>query len=341
VAAPMLPDSLNSSSIGRGLALVLGVNGQDGSYLAERLLDRGWSVLGVGRQPTLRWLSPVSGLGYHALDLCDLSALSELLHDTQPAAIFHFSAVHGSAGFSYEEHWKEVHAVNTISVHAILEYLRCEAPEGVLIYASSSKVFGATLPDCISESSPRHSSCIYTTTKNAATDLIAYYRKRHGIKASVVWTFNHESPRRGSSYFIPQIVDTLAKSILDRDYTLAMETLSFWSDWGDAEEFMNIVVQIAEESPDTDLLLATGKTLWAEEFVDTLFRKYGRSWRDHLSERSAPATERPPQWRADLSALSAAINRTPAHTIYDVAENILRTKHPEAWELAATLRTPG
>lgn len=336
----MLPDSLNSASIKRGLALVLGVNGQDGSYLAEQLLDRGWSVLGVGRQQASRWLSPVSGFSYHALDLCDLSALSALLHDTRPDAIFHFSAVHGSAGFPYEEHWQEVHAVNTVSVHAILEYLRCKAPEGVLVYASSSKVFGATLPIRISESSPRRSSCIYTTTKNAATDLIAYYRERHGLKASVVWTFNHESPRRGSTYFIPQIVDALAKSMLDDDYTIEIGTLSFWSDWGDAEEFMTIVADIAEGSPGTDLLLATGQTLWAEEFVDTLFKKYGRSRKDHLIERLAPQNERPPSWRADVSALSKAIGRRPVRTIYDVAENILRTKYQKAWEAAATLSAP-
>ncbi|MFI3155441.1 MAG: GDP-mannose 4,6-dehydratase [Methylococcaceae bacterium] len=327
--------SIPASKAGR--ALVLGVNGQDGSYLAERLLQSGWSVYGVGRQPTSRWLSPVPGFSYHALDLSNLSAFSALLHDIRPDAIFHFAAVHGSAGFSYEEHWKDVHSVNTISVHVILEYLRCGASGCTFIYASSSKVFGSTCSGQIAESSPRYSSCIYTITKNAATDLIVYYRKRHGIKASVVWTFNHESPRRDSTYFIPQIIDTLAKSILNRDYIGEIGTLSFWTDWGDAEEFMDIVVRIAEASPGTDLLLATGETLWAEDFVDTLFKKYGLCWKNHLTERLAPQSERSQKWQADLSALGT-VTLLPVRTIFDVADDMLRLNHPKAWELTVARR---
>jgi len=318
-------------------ALVLGINGQDGSYLAERLLACGWEVFGIGRQVNLRWIPVTSGINYYAFNLSNFGAFSELLLEIRPDAIFHFAAVHGSAGFSYEEHWKDVHSVNTISTHAILEYLRCVMPEGTLIYASSSKVFGSTFPSIITESSQRYSSCIYTTTKNAATDLISYYRKRHGIRASVVWTFNHESPRRGSAYFIPKIIDTLAQSILDVSHTSEIATLRFWSDWGDAEEFMDIVVNIADKARGNDLLLATGKTLWAEDFVDTLFKKYGLCWRNHLIEKLAPLKERPDNWKVDLSAVNAAINRLPVRTIFDVAEDILRLNYPKAWKLASTL----
>ncbi len=322
-----------------GCALVLGVNGQDGSYLAERLLQRGWSVHGVGRQTTSRWLNPDSGLHYHALDLSDLLAFSALLTAIRPDAIFHFAAVHGSSGFFYEDRWRDVHPVNTVSVHVILEYLRCLNPEGFLVYASSSKVFGAELPSNISELSPRHSSCIYTTTKNAATDLVGYYRKRHGIKASVVWTFNHESPRRAKNYFIPQIADILAKSIIDRNYTAQIGTLGFWCDWGDAEEFMDIVADIAGNPLNGDFLLASGETLWAEDFADTLFKQYGLDWKNHMIEKIAPPAERPPKWRADLSVLRTVANRSPTRTIFDVVGDMVRLGYPNAWKMASTFRT--
>jgi len=315
-------------------ALVLGVNGQDGSYLAERLLNHGWIVFGVGRQAGSRWIPTVSNFSYHALDLRDIPVFSALLDEIRPNAVFHFAAVHGSAGFSYEDHWQEVHFVNTISVHAVLEYLRCTAPESILIYASSSKVFGKTLPIRITESCQRYSSCIYTTTKNSATDLIFYYRERHKIKAHVVWTFNHESPRRSSTYFVPRIVDTLAKSVLNPSYTNKIETLSFWSDWGDAEEFMDVIVCIAEKTPGSDLLLATGKTVWAEDFVRVLFDKYGCFWKNHLVEILTPLAERPKKWQADLSTLYAATNRSPVRTIFDVADDILRLNYSKAWEFA-------
>lgn len=319
-------------------AVVLGVNGQDGSYLAGRLLDLGWAVCGVGRQPESRWLPPAPGFRYAPLDLSQPADLAALLDDVRPQAVFHFAAVHGSAGFIYEDHWPEVHAVNTVSAHAVLEYQRKTAPDSVFVYASSSKVFGPELPACVSETSPRRSTCIYTTTKNAATDLIAYYRQRHGTKASVVWTFNHESPRRGDSYFVPRIVDVIARALLDRNHVASIGTLGFWSDWGDAAEFMDLVATIATAAPGRDFLLATGTTLWAEDAVDALFGHYGLDRQKHLIEAAAAPGARPQPWRADVSALAAAIGRRPLRTIHDVAADMLRLNHPQAWEQACTTR---
>jgi len=316
-------------------ALVLGVNGQDGSYLAEHLLVQGWMVAGVGRQATSRWVSLAPGFQYVPLDLADSARFAALLQEFRPDAIFHFAAVHGSAGFSYEEHWHDVHLVNTVATHAALEYLRVVAPEAVLVYASSSKVFGEPLPLHITEASPRASTCIYTTTKNASTDLIRYYRSRHGLRASVVWTFNHESPRRGGSYFLPRIIDTLARAILDPHATGQIGALGFWSDWGDAQEFMAMVAAIAEQAPGTDLLLATGQTWWAMDFVDTLFQSHGLRWRDHLIVASDAPAQRPPRWAADVSGLQRVIGRSITRSVFDVAQDILQVRHPQAWARVA------
>ena len=334
-----MPAEVKAIPAGNGrIALVLGVNGQDGSYLAERLLSGGWRVLGVGRQQESRWIPAAKDFSYHALDLSDVAKFSAFLHAEKPAVVFHVAAVHGAAGFVYEDHWQEVHAVNTVCTHAILEYLRNSAPEGILVYASSSKVFGPALPSRITESSARHSSCIYSITKNSSTDLIAYYRKVHGIKASVVWTFNHESARRAGTFFIPMVVDILARSIVDRDYQGEVGSLGFWCDWGDAAEFMEIFARIAVGSPGIDLLLASGETLWAEDFADTLFGRYGLDRKKHLKERATPPAERPPKWQADLSALHAAIGCRPVRTVYDVADDILRMNHPKAWEQGIACR---
>ena len=316
-------------------ALVLGVNGQDGSYLAEHLLDQGWVVCGVGRQTASRWVVPAPTFKYVCLDLSDVPQLAALTQEYRPDAIYHVAAVHGSAGFQYESRWQDVHLVNTVSAHAVLEYLRVTAPHASLVYASSSKVFGDPLPLQISESSPRHSNCIYSTTKNAATDLIRYYRARHQTKASVVWTFNHESPRRGSSYFIPRIVETLASAILDRQHIGKIGALGFWSDWGDASEFMDTVACIANQPAGCDFVLASGKTLWATDFVEILFKKYGLLWTDHLLLATQEPLERPPQWSADISAVQQATGKAIARTVYDVCEDILRQNHPAAWAQVA------
>lgn len=316
-------------------ALVLGVNGQDGSFLAESLLARGWAVHGVGRQAGSRWVEEAPGYRYHALDLNNTEALSTLLRTLRPEFVFHVAAVHGASGFSYEDHWREAHGVNTLAAHAALEYLRKERPDGVMIYASSSKAFGLAMPDVVSESSPRQSTCIYSTTKNAATDLIAYYRQRHGLRASVVWTFNHESARRGDGYFIPRIVDTLARSIVDPGFVGRIGTLQFASDWGDAAEYMDIVADIAEKVPGRDFILATGTTWVARDVVDRLFQRYGLRFAEHLVEQqAAPAGNLPLAWHADLSTLSGALGRTPRRSILEVCDTILRTNHPDAWRKA-------
>ncbi len=312
-------------------ALVLGVNGQDGSYLAESLLARGWVVHGVGRQAESRWVMADERFTYHNLDIGDLADLQATLRDIQPDFIFHLAAVHGAAGFAYESHWHAAHAVNTLSVHAILEYLRGKAPDAAMMYGSSSKAFGATPPATITEATPRVSSCIYSTTKNAATDLINYYRSRHGIRASSVWLFNHESPRRSGEYFVPRVVEILANSICDPDFRGSIGTLQFICDWGDAAEYMDLTASMAETAPATDFILASGITLRGEGFVDRLFRRYGLRWQDHMAETLAPPADAPPAWRADISTLKTRLATTPRRSIYQVCDDILRIRHPEAW----------
>ena len=309
-------------------ALVLGVNGQDGSYLAEGLIKSGLQVHGVGRQKVARWLPSDSGLIYHALDLIDTDRFWHLLELVRPHFIFHFAAVHGPAGFFYEEHWRDVHAVNVVALHAVLEYQRRVMPGARLIYASSSKAFGENLPKKITENSPRFSECIYTTTKNAATDLIFYYRKYHHSKSSVIWTFNHESPRRAANYFFPKIIDTLAKSIVDPKYTTEISSLSFWGNWGDANEFMQIAITLSEVSIGRDFVFAAIETVWAEDLVQSLFSKFGLNWRSHLQEKSPLKGRRPPHWIVDTSALKSAGSTTPVRTAVEIAIDILNINYP-------------
>ena len=311
-----------------GHALVLGVKGQDGSYLAEQLLQDGWLVTGVGRQAQPRRIVAARpGFQYRFLDMTDDRALSTLLLESRPSAIFHFAAVHGSAGFDYESHWRDVHTVNSLSVHAVLEHMRRNAPDAVFVYASSSKVFNTSAGGVINEHSPRTSTCIYSTTKNAATDLIGYYRKEHHLKASVVWPFNHESPRRGSSYFVPRVVSHLAGALLDPGYVGEIASLSFWSDWSDARDFMAATVSIATQAPGRDFVLASGTTVWAEEFVADLFNQFGLSHQKHLKVKFPPESPRPPAYAVDVSTLQQHITCPQMRSPFAIATDILRTNH--------------
>jgi len=305
-------------------ALVLGVNGQDGSYLCERLLSLGWEVVGVGKQVESRWVKSSAMYNYKSLDLSDLESFETLLNSTRIDSIFHFAAIHGSAGFNYESHWKKIYNVNVASVHGALEYFRRNNPQGILVYASSSKVFfDKSLAPVISEESPRFSTCIYTTTKNSATDLINYYRDRHKITASVVWLFNHESTRRDVSYFIPQIVSTLKQSIVDATYKRQIDSLNFFCDWGDADEYMNIIVNLSIQKPGVDYIIASGNTWYAEDYVSTLFAQYNLDWRDHITIRSSDKNKIHPKWNVNIKKLTTINGSGPHQTIMDISRRII------------------
>src|SRR3954471_20635889 len=125
--------------------LILGSNGQDGSYLAELQLARGNTVIGIAKQETSRWVS-APGFRHVPLDLRDPQALDRLLEEVRPDLIFPLAVIHGAAGFRYEEGWQDALRVNIGAVHVCLEHLRRRAPEARLMAASSLKAFGPVAP---------------------------------------------------------------------------------------------------------------------------------------------------------------------------------------------------
>jgi GDPmannose 4,6-dehydratase len=308
-------------------ALVLGGNGQDGSYLSEILVSRGHDVTAVARQPQPRWPVADPRYRYRACDIADTSALEALLDDVRPGIIFHFAAIHGAAGFDYAPVSQVAHLVNTQSVRAVLDHVRRDNPACGFIYASSAKVFGAPLPARISEQTPRVSTCVYSSTKNAAHDLIDEYRARHGLAASVLYLFNHESPRRSADYFTPRIAKALARARRDGGKT-ELQTLDFACDWGDAREYMGIAADIGERGLGEDYVLASGKTWTGREMVAALFARHGLDYRDHLVETAAAASSPVALYHADVGKLRGRLGRTPRRSVLDVLDEMAGLSAP-------------
>ena len=308
--------------------LVLGVNGQDGSYLAEHLLAEGWRVTGVGRQQSSRFVPAQTGFDYRQLDLAqDETVLLAALRETRPARIFHFAAIHGPSGFFYEPVWRDALAVNTGSAHTCLEYIRNEDREARLLFASSSKAFGQPLPARIDETSPLVSSCLYSITKNAAASLIREYRARHGIRATVAFFFNHDSPRRPPEYFLPRAVEQLARALKNKEPAPALSTLDFAFDGGSSAEYALLAHRLLELDANQDYLIATGKTWTGLELVEALFDRADLDWRDHLPLESPPGSRPIVSHQADISRLAAALGSAPTLSALDVAIWILGERH--------------
>ena len=308
------------------ISIVLGVNGQDGSYAAEHLLNTGMIVIGIGRQKESVWVNKHENYHYLNLNLLDFEGFLEVLIFLKPVLIFNAAAIHGANQYQYENVWKHAHAINTYLTHGILEYIREHNKKCTLLYLSSSKVFDLSPSRVIDEKTEKNGACIYTITKNASTDLMHYYRNKHCINAKVVWTFNHESPRRKAQYFIPKIVDILAKSISDRNYCAQVYTLDFWCDWGDAQEYMKICSKLALREGGHDFILATGKTHWAKTFVEDLFGRYGLEFKKHVKVMLETGEKSKP-WRADNSSVYRELGITPTTDIFKVCNTILKENY--------------
>ena len=315
-------------------ALVLGVNGQDGSYLAEGLLRRGYEVTGIGRQQRSRHIEPTDFFHYVAVDLADASKLDAVLRHEDFDLVFHVAAVHGSSGFSYEPIWRNMMEVNVLALHVLLEHARLRRPDMRIIYANSAKVFPEPLAGTIDECTARAATCLYSIGKIASANLIDQYRDRHRIPASNLYLFNHESVRRGADFFVPKVARCLATALRHPAFSAELQTLNFRADWSAASELMDIAIDVAERAPNRDLVLASGHTWYAREAVEMLFQRYGLDYRGHFRE-AAPSRELPPDFRVSLNRLKAAIGRGPVRHLCTIVDEMLAYAGVPASTIAA------
>lgn len=307
--------------------LVLGVNGQDGSFIAESQIALGNFVYGVGRQSTSRWVNPCNNFKYVELNLTNLKSLKNLLNSILPDLIFHFSAVHGPSGYDYESVWNDMHTVNMLTIHLILEHIKSKNTKSKLIYASSSKTLSFNDQEIL-EDTPKISNCLYTITKNTAYELILYYRNKYEIDASTIWLFNHESLRRPEGYFVHKITDIVVSVLKDKKFYCDIGDLNFWCDWGDAKEYMHIISFSISKIKHHDFLLSTGETLNAQIHCKELFSQFDLNIEDHVKIYTSTdnLTNIKPPWVAKPKKLKMMCGISPENNFLDICKEIIHYK---------------
>jgi GDPmannose 4,6-dehydratase len=303
-------------------SLILGVNGQDGSYLAETLLARGHEVVGLGRDASSRYVGPTPRYRYISADLREMDQFARVVNEVAPDHAFHMAAVHGAAGFAYEALWRDMMAVNVLSLHVLLEHARAAAPDLRIVYASSSKIFAQPLSGAVDEESAVQATCLYGIGKVAAGDLMTYYRAAHSVSATNIILFHHESPRRDPEYLLPTLARAIAAAKLDPGHQTTIRTLDFWIDWGAADEFMEIAADIAENTNEPELVLASGKTWHGREAAKHLFALHGLDSERHLIETLEPG-DPGPEFRVSLERLRQAVGRTPQKDIGQIVKEMI------------------
>lgn len=270
-------------------ALITGITGQDGSYLAELLLDKGYHVFGIIR----RHSSPdrqLWRLGENASRLClivgdllDEASLRRAVLQSQPDEVYNLAG-QSHVGLSFQVP-QMTFETNASAVISLLEILRELAPRARLYQASSSEMFGASIDaDGFQRESTVMTPCSpYGCAKLAAYTAVRTYRKAYGLFAANGILFNHESPRRGATFVTQKIVKgaiQIKRRKLDR---LQLGRRDIQRDWGHAVDYVKAMWTILQHDTPEDFVIATGRSVSVEEFCACVFSKLGLDYQDCVS----------------------------------------------------------
>lgn len=271
-------------------AIILGITGQDGSYLAELLLHKGYEVHGIVRRTSalnrarIQHLAddPVSNKRFflHYADLTDPTTLRRILTRVAPNEIYHLAGQsHVGLSFEIPESTCEVTSIGTLRLLEIIRDLP-DAPK--LFHASSSEVFGQPASAPQDETTPFAPVNPYGCAKAFATQLVTVYRKSLGLFACNGIMYNHESPRRGENFVTRKICRAAAAIKLGLETELRLGDTSAERDWGDARDYvLGMWMALNYESPE-DFVFATGQTHTVQEVVEHAFAAAEIDWTKHL-----------------------------------------------------------
>ena len=271
-------------------ALITGITGQDGSYLAELLLAKGYEVHGLVRRSSTfntrridhLYVDPHEAGGrffLHYGDLSDSGQLSHLIYNIQPEEIYHLAAQsHVRVSFDMPEYTGDI---TGLGVTRLLETIRRSGIKTRFYQASSSELFGSTPPPQ-NEETPMRPRSPYAAAKLYAYWMVRNYREAYGLYAVNGILFNHESPRRGETFVTRKITRAVARIKLGLQDKLYLGNLSARRDWGYAPDYVEAMwLMLQQEAPD-DYVLATGETHSVREFLEAAFAHLDLDWRQYV-----------------------------------------------------------
>ncbi len=264
-------------------ALITGITGQDGSYLAELLLDKGYAVHGLVRRTSLSNLQRIQHLSnnpslrnrffLHEGDLSDSSSLKRAIEAISPHEVYNLAAMsHVKVSFDTPEYTADVDGV---AVLRLLEAIRSHNPTIRFYQASTSELYGKVQEIPQTEKTPFHPRSPYGVAKLYAYWIVVNYRESYGMHASNGILFNHESPRRGDTFVSKKITLAVARICRGLQDKLILGNLDAKRDWGYAKDFVEGMWRILQQDKPDDYVLATGETTTVRRFVELAFLEVG------------------------------------------------------------------
>lgn len=271
----------------RNVALITGVTGQDGAYLARLLLDKGYEVHGVKRRSSsfntervdALYVDPHEGptrFRLHYGDLTDSTNLIRLIQETQPSEIYNLAAQsHVAVSFETPEYTANADGIGTLRILEALRILRMDKTR--FYQASTSELYGLVQETPQKETTPFYPRSPYAVAKLYAYWITVNYREAYGLHASNGILFNHESPLRGETFVTRKITRAVASIEKGLQKTLYLGNLDAKRDWGHARDYVEGMWRILQQPQGDDYVLATGETHSVREFVELAFAEVGKT----------------------------------------------------------------
>ena len=272
-------------------ALITGITGQDGSYLAEFLLSKDYEIHGLVRRSSSFNRSridhlyrdphlPGTRLYLHYGDLADSGQLTEIIYNIKPDEVYHLaSQSHVRVSFDLSEYTGDITGLGTTR---LLEAIRRSGISTRYYQASSSEMFGSARPPQ-NETSPFQPRSPYAAAKAYSHWMVSNYREGYGLFACNGILFNHESPRRGETFVTRKISMAVADILAGRGQKLYLGNLDAKRDWGYAPEYVEVMWRMLQQDRPDDYVIGTGETHSVREFVEEAFGYVRLDWQDHVT----------------------------------------------------------
>jgi GDPmannose 4,6-dehydratase len=267
-------------------ALICGVGGQDGAYLADLLLNKGYEVWGTSRDAQISEFRNLAALGLsQKVTLCsmapnDFRSVLNVLAKCKPDEVY-FLAGQSSVGLSFEQPVETLESI-TVGTLNMLEAVRFVSAGIKLYHASSSECFGDVGNLAANESTSFAPRSPYAVAKASAHWMITNYREAYGLFACNGILFNHESPLRPARFVTRKIVDAAVRIAMGSKEQLTLGRLDIARDWGWAPDYVDAMWRMLQQGQPQDYVIATGVTTSLQDFVSAAFARVGLNWRDHV-----------------------------------------------------------
>jgi len=270
------------------VALITGITGQDGSYLAELLLEKGYRVHGLVRRTALeapeqrlsRLRHILDRIELHPASLESFASLFKLMNSVRPDECYHLAAS-SFVSYSFEDEFATLNT-NVSSTHYLLSAIHDCAPQCRFYFAGTSEMFGAARETPQHEQSAFVPRSIYGISKVAGFDLTRNYRERYGMHASSGILYNHESPRRGAEFVSQKIATGAARIKAGLVSELRLGNMDARRDWGHAADYVRAMWLMLQREQPSDFVIATGETRTVGEFCQKAFAHVGLDWTKHV-----------------------------------------------------------